>query len=49
MGGESAVEKAYSLLREVAERADAKPEIIDGIENAKNKPFDDFMKRREES
>lgn len=48
MGGESAVEKAYSLLREVAERADAKPEIIEGIEKRQKQAFDDFMKRREE-
>ena len=48
MGGESAVEKAYSLLREVAERADVKPEIIEGIEKRQKQAFDDFMKRREE-
>lgn len=48
MGGESAVEKAYSLLREVAERADAKPEIIEGIEKRQKQAFDDFIKRREE-
>lgn len=48
MGGESAVEKVYSLLREVAERADAKPEIIEGIEKRQKQAFDDFMKRREE-
>ena len=46
--GESAVEKAYSLLREVAFRANYAPEIIEELTKRQEKAHDDFMKRREE-